>query len=144
MPRLRGGVGQRGEGLFAAGLMVKMRIIANENVSGTVIHELRRRGHDVVSVKETMRSSPDAAVLIRAVQEHRLVVTHDKDFGALAFRWGLPATSGVILFRLSGDNPDADNRRILGVLEDRTDWVGHFSVVTDDRIRIRPLPEERA
>ena len=124
--------------------MVKMRIIANENVSGTVIHGLRRRGHDVVSVKEVMRSSSDADILLRAVQEHRLVATHDKDFGALAFRWGLPATSGVILFRLSGDNPDADNQRILGALEGRTDWAGHFSVVTDDRIRVRPLPRERS
>jgi predicted nuclease of predicted toxin-antitoxin system len=117
-----------------------MRIIANENVSATVIRELRSRGHDVVSVKESMRSAPDHAVLGRAVQEDRLVITHDKDFGALAFRWGLHATSGVILFRLSGDNPDADNQRVLTVLDRRTDWAGHFCVVTDDRIRIRLLP----
>ena len=119
-----------------------MRIIANENVSATVIRELRSRGHDVVCVKESMRSAPDYAVLRRAVQEDRLVITHDKDFGVLAFRWGLPATSGVILFRLSGDNPDADTRRVLTVLGRRTDWSGHFSVVTDDRIRVRPLPAQ--
>ena len=64
--------------------MVKMRIIANENVSATVIRELRKRGHDVVSVKEPMRSAPDPAVLRRAVDENRLVITHDKDFGAPA------------------------------------------------------------
>ena len=117
-----------------------MRILANENISATVIHELRSRGHDVLSAKESMRSAPDPVVLRRAVDEDRLVVTHDKDFGALAFRWGLPATSGVILFRLSGSSPDADNQRILNVLDRRTDWTGRFSVVTDDRIRIRPLP----
>ena len=119
-----------------------MRIIANENVSATVIRELRSRGHDVVSVKESMRSAPDHAVLRRATEEDRLIVTHDKDFGVLAFRWGLPATSGVILFRLSGDNPNADNARILNVLEQRTDWAGHFCVVTHDRIRARPLPRK--
>jgi len=64
--------------------MVKMRIIANENVSATVIRELRKPGHDVVSVKESMRSAPDPAVLRRAVEENRLVITHDKDFGAPA------------------------------------------------------------
>jgi len=74
---------------------------------------LRSRGHDVASVKESMRSAPDHVVLRRAVEENRLVVTHDKDFGTLAFRWGLPATSGVILFRLSGNSPDADNQRVL-------------------------------
>jgi predicted nuclease of predicted toxin-antitoxin system len=117
-----------------------MRIIADENVSGTVIHELRNRGHDVVSVKETMRSASDHAVLRRAAEENRLVITHDKDFGVLAFRWKQPVVSGVILFRLSGDNPDADNLRILDVLEQRGDWAGHFCVVTDDRIRMRSLP----
>ncbi len=117
-----------------------MRIIANENVSATVIRELRRRGHDVVSVKESMRSAADQAVLGRAADENRLVVTHDKDFGALAFRWGLPATAGVILLRLSGNNPEADNQRILNILEHGTDWAGHFCVVTDDRIRVRSLP----
>ncbi len=119
-----------------------MRIIANENVSATVIHGWRSRGHDVVSVKESMRSAPDDGVLRRATEENRLVITHDKDFGALAFRWGLPATSGVTLLRLSGENPDADNQRILNVLAQRTDWAGHFSVITDDRIRVRPLPSK--
>jgi len=121
-----------------------MRIIANENVSTTVIRELRRRGHDVVSVKESMRSATDRAVLRRASAEDRLVVTHDKDFGTLAFRWGLPVTSGIVLLRLSGRSPDTDNKRILDILEQRADWAGHFCVVTDDRIRVRPLPGKRS
>ncbi len=121
-----------------------MRIIANENVSATVIRELRRKGHDVVSVKESMRSAPDHMVLRRAAEEDRLVITHDKDFGALAFRWGLPAAPGVVLFRLSGNNADADNQRILSVLDQRTDWAGHFSVVTDDRIRVRAMPDKKS
>lgn len=117
-----------------------MRIVANENVARTVIEELRRRGHDVLSVKESLRSERDPVILARAQAEQRLVVTHDKDFGELAFRFGLPATSGVILFRLSGHDPDTDNARILEVLEGRSDWDGHFSVVTDERIRMRRLP----
>ncbi len=117
-----------------------MRLLVNENVTGTVIQELRNRGHDVLSVKEAMRSEEDEAILARAQAEERIVVTHDKDFGELAFRSHLPASCGVILLRLTGSDPDADNRRILEAVESRTDWAGHFSVVTDDRIRMRPLP----
>ena len=117
-----------------------MRLIANENVSGTVIRTLRERGHDVLSVKESMRAASDGAVLARAQSEQRLVLTNDKDFGELAFRYGLPASCGVVLFRLSGVDPESDNRRVLQVLESRTDWEGHFAVVDHDRIRIRPLP----
>lgn len=117
-----------------------MRLLVNENVTGTVIRELRQRGHDVLSVKESMRSEADDAILARAQGEVRIVVTHDKDFGELAFRSGLPATCGVILLRLTGSDPAIDNRRIVEALEGRTDWAGHFSVITDDRIRMRPLP----
>jgi predicted nuclease of predicted toxin-antitoxin system len=119
---------------------VPLRILAHENVSGTVIRELRKRGHDLVSVKESMRSEKDPVILARAQEEKRLVVTHNKEFGELAFRFGLAADSGVILIRLAGTGPDADNRRVLEALESREDWTGHFSVVTDDRIRMRPLP----
>ena len=117
-----------------------MRFVVNENVTGTVIQGLRQRGHDLLSVKESMRSEADDAILARAQTEERIVVTHDKDFGELAFRAQLPASCGVILLRLSGSEPETDNRRILEALESRADWAGHFSVVTDDRIRMRPMP----
>lgn len=117
-----------------------MRILANENVSTTVVQTLRDRGHDVLSVKESLRGEKDPATLARAQADQRLVVTHDKDFGELAFRAGLPAECGVILVRLSGDDPDSDNQRVLQAIESRSDWTGQFSVVTEARIRMRPLP----
>jgi predicted nuclease of predicted toxin-antitoxin system len=117
-----------------------MRLLVNENVTKTVIEELRERGHDVLSVKESMRSEADDTILARAQSESRVVVTHDKDFGDLAFRSGLPASCGVILIRLAGSDRGTDNRRIVTAIDGRSDWAGHFSVVTDDRIRMRPLP----
>jgi predicted nuclease of predicted toxin-antitoxin system len=117
-----------------------LRIIANENVPGSLIEQLRENGHDVVSVLESMRAAADAEVLAVAQRDERLVVTFDKDFGELAFRSRLPATCGVVLLRLSGSSPDEDNRRALSVLTSRDDWAGKFSVVTDERIRMRPLP----
>jgi len=117
-----------------------MRLLANENLSRSVIQDLRRRGHDVLSVKEAMRAADDAAILARAQAEHRIVVTHDKGFGELAFRYGLPADCGVVLFRLTGASSEADNRRAVEALSSGVEFGGHFSVVTDDRIRTRRLP----
>jgi predicted nuclease of predicted toxin-antitoxin system len=73
-----------------------MRILANENFPGPVIRALRDRGHDVVSVKETISGADYRRVLDLAGKQARLVVTLDKDFGELAFRFGLPAQSGVV------------------------------------------------
>ncbi len=117
-----------------------MRVLANENVSRSVIQELRARGHDVVAVKEVLRAAADTAILARAQAEHRIVLTHDKGFGELAFRYGFSADCGVILLRLTGLNADADNRRAVEALSSGVRFEAHFSVVTDDRIRTRPLP----
>jgi len=118
-----------------------MRILADENVPGPVIRALREGGHDVLSVKESCRGADDRTVLCRAQAGECLVVTFDKDFGELAFRAGLPAACGIVLFRLSGRHPAEDNARMLAALESREDWAGWFAVVTDSLIRLRPLPE---
>jgi len=117
-----------------------MRIAVNENIAGSLIRGLRDRGHDVLSVKESMRAASDKEILARAQSEKRVVITHDKDFGELAFRSGPPAEGGVILFRLSGTDRESDTRRILEAVDSRPDWEGYFAVVEQDRIRIRRLP----
>jgi predicted nuclease of predicted toxin-antitoxin system len=117
-----------------------MRLILNENIPRIVVEALRAGGHDVLSVKEMMRGASDAAIVQRANDERRLVVTQDKDFGELAFRQGMRAVSGVILFRLTGSSPDADLRRMVSVIEGRTAWEGIFAVATDSRLRLRFHP----
>ena len=82
-----------------------MRFLANENVPGPVVAALREHGHDIFSIKESMRGAEDPIVLARAQTERRVVVTLDKDFGELAFRSRLPAQSGVILIRLDWKIP---------------------------------------
>jgi predicted nuclease of predicted toxin-antitoxin system len=82
-------------------------------------------------------------VLAQAQADDRVLLTFDKDFGELAFGAGLPASCGVVLFRLSARSPAQVIRVIVAALESRTDWAGHFSVVEDDQIRLTPLPARR-
>ncbi len=117
-----------------------LRLLANENVPGEAVAALRRDGHDVIWARTHAPGEPDAAVLQRAQAEDRIVVTFDKDFGELAFRWGLPASSGVILFRIEPHSPAEATEVIAGALLSRSDWAGHFSVVEQERIRMTPLP----
>jgi predicted nuclease of predicted toxin-antitoxin system len=116
-----------------------LRLLVDENMPGSLVRGLRARGHDVLAVKESMRGADDEAVIARAHDDARVLLTQDKDFGELAFRRRLPAGSGIMLFRLSGPNPDADAARMLDALDIRSDWTGHVAVVTDDRVRMRPL-----
>jgi predicted nuclease of predicted toxin-antitoxin system len=70
----------------------------------------------------------------------RVLLTFDKDFGELAWRSGLPASCGIVLFRLPALGPARVGKVIADVLTSRDDWSGHFSVVEPGRIRVRVLP----
>jgi predicted nuclease of predicted toxin-antitoxin system len=91
--------------------------------------------------KEELRGEADHVVLSRAQAEQRVTVTCDPDFGELAFRSGLPAACGVVLFRIEWSNPLTDNAFAVSALTSRDDWTGVFAVIERDRIRIRPLPK---
>lgn len=113
-----------------------MRLLANENFPRAAVVELRRAGFDVTWIRESNPGITDPEVLAIAVAEDRLLITFDKDFGELAFKAHLPATCGIILFRIRKPSPDAVAKRAMTVLSLRTDWANHFSVIEDDRIRM--------
>jgi predicted nuclease of predicted toxin-antitoxin system len=117
-----------------------MKLLADENLPAPVIAALRRLGHDVLAVAESKPGASDAEVLATAVQQNRLLLTLDRDYGDLIFHNGRPAPAGVILFRLAGTNPDDDNRRMIQVLQSDTDWSGRLSAITEAFIRSRPFP----
>jgi predicted nuclease of predicted toxin-antitoxin system len=121
-----------------------MRILANENFPEDAVEALRRAGYDVAWVRADAPGSSDRDVLRRAHSEDRILITFDKDFGELAFKIGLPATSGVVLFRISAPSSAHIAQVAVNVLSSRTDWKGHFSVVEDRRIRMTPLPQNRS
>ena len=120
-----------------------MRLLANENFPGDAIIALRDAGHDVVWIRTEAPGSSDGDVLARAQRENRILITFDKDFGELAFRAGLPASSGIVLFRISAPAAGHIAQVATAVFSDRSDWAGHFSVIDNRRIRMIPLPRPR-
>lgn len=104
--------------------------------------ELRKRGHDVVWILTDAPGISDEEVLARAKDENRVLLTFDKDFGELVFRAGQSASSGVILFRISARSPKHVAETAARELELRNDWVGHFAVLEDSRVRLTKIPEK--
>ena len=68
-----------------------------------------------------------------------MLLTFDKDFGELAWHVGLPASSGIILLRLPMPPADGVGAILAAKIDERADWVGHFTVVEPGRIRMRSL-----
>lgn len=117
-----------------------MNLLANENFPRSAVEALRAAGYDVVWVRTDMSGAADVEVLARAEADGRVLLSFDKDFGELAFRSGLPATCGVVLFRFAPLSPEFVAERVVTTLAGATHWAGHFAVVEETRIRIRPLP----
>ena len=103
---------------------------------------LRSRGHDLVWIEEETPGIDDHAVLSRATDERRILLTADKGhFGRLVFIDKQKAPYGIILFRIQNQSPAKRAKTTVTAIESRTDWQGHFSVVRDENdIRMTPLP----
>jgi predicted nuclease of predicted toxin-antitoxin system len=116
------------------------RFLANENVPGEAVENVRLAGLDLEWVREIMQGADDDDVLARSIAEQRVLVTFDKDFDEMAFRQGKKATYGVILLRPRLRDPDFLSRFMLAVLSQPVDWEGRFSVAREGRLRTVPLP----
>jgi predicted nuclease of predicted toxin-antitoxin system len=82
-----------------------VRFLANENFPGAAVSVLKSAGHNIAWVRTMAPGMSDPDVLAWAAREAPVVLTFDKDFGDLARGSALPATCGVILFRIPMPRP---------------------------------------
>lgn len=117
-----------------------MRFLVDENLGRRLVHALRDRGHDVAWMVERMQGQRDSDILDVANTEQRIVITNDPDFGSLVFH-EQAACHGVVLLRIHDASFEAVRDMTLAAIDQYgNQLVGQFSVITDQSIRIRPLP----
>ena len=117
-----------------------MNFLADENFPRPAVQALRQAGLDVLWIAECRAGAPDDEVLALSVSTSRVLLTFDKDFGELAYHQRLPAHCGIVLFRLTPQSPDEAALLAVAAIRSLESWVGHFSVVTRQSIRMRRLP----
>ena len=116
-----------------------MRFLADENVEQPIVDALREAGHDVLCISHVGPGASDSDVFRLAATEARLILTNDKDFGELAYRERRVA-AGVVLLRLESESGAEKARRLTAILPSLMDRLpGHFAVLTDHGVRLRPL-----
>lgn len=117
-----------------------MRLLADENIPRVSVQALRAGGHDVLAASETMARAVDRDVLARAGVDGRVLVTFDRDFGALAFKHGAPAPAGILLLRFVPMSPEEPAAVLLDLLCDSSlTFSSKFTVVDRERVRQRSL-----
>jgi len=100
---------------------------------------LREAGHDVTYAAEDCAGASDEEAIALAQAEGRLLLTEDKDFGELVFRWRWPVP-GLVLVRIAPERPVLRAERLLAAIERYSDGLkGRYTVIEEARFRSRPL-----
>ena len=115
-----------------------MKFLANENVPHPTIARLIKEGLDIKAISFDSPSISDDRVMERAILENRTIITFDRDYGELVFKYGYKPPAGIIYFRLDDFQPDQPTELLLNLLNNPDfHFTGVFTVVDVDNIRQR-------
>lgn len=116
-----------------------MRLLINENIPQANVTALRDAGHDVASVAELAPRISDTKVMTIAHEEQRVVVTFDRDYGALVFGQKLPMPGGVLYLRFQPVFPTEPAEYLIRLIEAGIELEGKFTTSTRKKMRQRSL-----
>ncbi|MEA2166449.1 MAG: hypothetical protein QOK37_4576 [Thermoanaerobaculia bacterium] len=115
-----------------------MKFLADANTPGSLLETLTHSGHEVFSAY-TVPRTPDLELIEKAGHERRVVITFDKDFGELVFKYG--HSVGVVLFRLRETSIEETVSMAMDLVNSEGENLHSlFCVIENTRIRKTPLP----
>jgi len=118
-----------------------MRFLLDQDVYAATAAFLKAAGHDVVTVSEIgLAQAADEEILDRAHASDRILVTRDRDFGALVFLGQRRA--GVVYLRLTPSTLRSAHEELARTLRQHpeTELQRALATIEPGRHRFRRLP----
>ena len=119
-----------------------MKFLADMGISPKTVAFLQSQGHDAVHLHEQgLDRFEDPAILEKARNEGRVLLTHDLNFGELLAAAGT-ALPSVVIFRLQNMRPERVNNYLETIISRYAGSLqkGAIASVNERQIRIRHLP----
>ena len=119
-----------------------MKFLSDMDISPKTVAFLQSLGHDATHLLDQgLDRLQDPAILAKARDEGRIVLTHDLDFSEIVALSGTPLPS-VVSFRLRNMHPDRVNAYLQAIIAQHGKMLerGAIISVSEGRIRVRPLP----
>jgi len=93
-----------------------MKLLANENFPLESYRYLKGNGFDIIAIGIDYSGIKDEEVILLAINESRIILTFDKDYGELIFKYGFKPAEGVIFLRLENYESDGPGKIIEQIL----------------------------
>lgn len=115
-----------------------MKLLANENFPYKSVYYLKEKGYDELSIGMDNPGILDSEIMEIAVRENRLIITFDRDYGELIFRYNYKPEQGVIYLRLDKYQPHEPALIIEDIITNKEfDLTNALTVVNKYGIRQR-------
>ncbi len=115
-----------------------MKLLANENFPGDSVKYLKRKGFDINAIGTDSPGITDREVMQIAMDEDRIILTFDRDYGELIFKYQFRPEKGVIYFRLYEYESDEPGKLAEQLLNDPDfETTRKLTVVDNETIRQR-------
>jgi predicted nuclease of predicted toxin-antitoxin system len=115
-----------------------MKFLANENFPISSIRLLLKEGIDIVSVSWDFPSVTDNVVMEFAIRNDRTILTFDRDYGTLIYKYGYRPQGGVIYFRIQDFEPNEPALILMNLLKSPNfQFRDLLTVIDADKIRQR-------
>jgi len=114
-----------------------MKYIIDVGVSKKVEKWLEETGYDVKNVRDLDPAMSDETIIRLAIDEKRILITMDKDFGELVYKSGMDH-HGVLLLRLESANSTEKLNVVQKIFEKHEKKLKNsFCVYQNNQLRIR-------
>jgi predicted nuclease of predicted toxin-antitoxin system len=112
--------------------------LANENFPKPSIILLRENGFHIESIQEKAAGVSDETIIQIAIHQKLIILTFDRDYGELIFRYAQDNPPGIIYFRDKGSDPLFAGKLLLKLInEEKLTFQEAFSVIEEKNIRQR-------
>lgn len=116
------------------------KFLANENIPLATVYRLRKEGFDISAISLDAPSITDREVMQIAADENRTIITFDRGYGELIYKYGLRSIAGVIYLRLQNFKPEEPAELILKLLNNSNlEFAGFFTVADEKSVRQRKI-----
>lgn len=112
-----------------------MKLLLNENIPAASSQLLKAEGFDTISIGEGFKGVSDREVIELAIVEERTIITFDRDYGELIFRYGFKPSAGVIYLRWKQFQPDEPGKYLAALLKAKSvDFSNALTVIGEANI----------